>query len=165
VGAETLLRGGYVLLVLLREPVEIKYGTRLCRLATGLYAYVGSALRGVEARVSRHCTKTKRLRWHIDVLTTLPSALVLGALAISGGQGIEQVLAEALKRLGEPICPGFGSSDSSDPTHLFRVDLDALSKLCHMYNMHYLPCLHAYRVGDAEPCSEGIRRLYTQICP
>lgn len=162
---KNLLRGGYVLLILLREPVEVRYGTRLCRLAKGLYAYVGSALRGVEARVSRHCAKSKRLRWHIDALTTLPGALVLGALAVPGKRGIEQVLAKTLERLGEPMCPGFGSSDSRDPTHLFRVDLGALSKLCHMFNMRYLPCLAAYRVGDAEPCSEGIRRLYTQICP
>lgn len=39
-------------------------------LERGWYVYVGSAVRGREARVARHLAREKSLRWHVDYLTT-----------------------------------------------------------------------------------------------
>ncbi|MBN2010215.1 GIY-YIG nuclease family protein [candidate division KSB1 bacterium] len=38
----------------------------------GHYVYTGSAKNNPEARIQRHLSKTKRLRWHIDYLLIRP---------------------------------------------------------------------------------------------
>jgi Uri superfamily endonuclease len=42
----------------------------------GTYVYTGSAMKGLEARLRRHCVKGKKIHWHIDYLLTLPEARV-----------------------------------------------------------------------------------------
>lgn len=43
----------------------------------GIYIYTGSARRNMEARIERHLRREKRLRWHIDFLTTCPDAEII----------------------------------------------------------------------------------------
>jgi Uri superfamily endonuclease len=74
--------------------------------APGLYVYTGSAQRGLESRIARHLSRTKRVRWHIDYLLAAPFVRVLD-----------------VRRLAEPECKvchrtggsvpvtGFGASD------------------------------------------------------
>lgn len=38
----------------------------------GYYVYTGSAKRNLEARIKRHLSKEKRLKWHIDYLLHAP---------------------------------------------------------------------------------------------
>ena len=38
----------------------------------GYYLYVGSAKRGLEARIKRHLRKDKKIFWHIDYLKVSP---------------------------------------------------------------------------------------------
>lgn len=148
----------------LNIPIEVTYGKSHCYLEPGLYAYIGSAMNGVYGRVARHCRKRKRVFWHIDRLTQLQETRVLGALVlITNERNVETFLTHLALKYFIPVCPGFGCSDTSDITHLFNIARSAdLLNLCRDLKMYYLPCDKAYSRGDAEPCSEGIARLFTQ---
>ena len=61
--------------------VEGDQRVRVGRLGTftfpaGRYVYTGSARRAFEARVARHLSRTKRLRWHIDYLLAAPGVTI-----------------------------------------------------------------------------------------
>ena len=61
----------YQLHIQLTRPVTITVG-RLGKFQfpAGQYVYTGSAKRNLEARIRRHLSKHKKLRWHIDYLLT-----------------------------------------------------------------------------------------------
>ncbi|MFH1382634.1 MAG: GIY-YIG nuclease family protein [Chloroflexota bacterium] len=101
----------------LAEPATINIGTRqLIHFRRGYYAYVGSAMGGLEARVRRHFRKDKKRHWHIDYL--LERAYLTGAILCETGQRSECAIAHALQaQLGS--VPGFGVSDCHCPSHLF----------------------------------------------
>ena len=63
------MKGSYVLLIELKENTNIKVG-KLGKVffKKGFYAYVGSALNGIEQRIQRHMRKDKKTHWHIDYL-------------------------------------------------------------------------------------------------
>ena len=42
----------------------------------GTYVYTGSAMGGLAARLKRHLTRKKKIRWHIDHLLKLPEARI-----------------------------------------------------------------------------------------
>jgi Uri superfamily endonuclease len=91
-------------------------------LEAGRYAYVGSALNGLEGRTRRHLTGIGKKRWHIDYLMAV--AEEKEALMVPSEKDIECVLADRLRSLpgaSEPIT-GFGSSDCRCRSHLFRLD-------------------------------------------
>lgn len=89
--------------------------------SAGTYAYCGSAMAGYRGRVGRHFSRDKKLRWHIDFL--LQEAEPVGAFLVKGGEGMECSLGRILSELvhSEPI-RGFGCSDCSCHSHLFRID-------------------------------------------
>ncbi len=63
------MKGTYLLLIKLPSDVNIQVGKRgLIHFSSGWYVYVGSALRGIERRVARHCSHNKKMHWHIDYL-------------------------------------------------------------------------------------------------
>lgn len=98
-------------------------------LEAGTYAYVGSAMSGLEARTRRHLEGGGRKRWHIDYLMGL--AEDKEALLFPSPVDIECDLAARLRSLpgtSEPLA-GFGSSDCRCRSHLFRLDLQACSAL------------------------------------
>jgi len=51
------------------------------RFPAGDYGYTGSARRNIEARVRRHRSRDKKLRWHIDYLLAQPEAGITGVQA------------------------------------------------------------------------------------
>lgn len=96
-------------------------------LKAGRYAYVGSALNGLEARTRRHLSGRGKKRWHIDYLMAV--AEEREALLIRSGEDIECSLADRLRSLpgaSEPIA-GFGSSDCRCRSHLFLLDQQAFA--------------------------------------
>ncbi|HDD34028.1 MAG TPA: GIY-YIG nuclease family protein [Thermofilaceae archaeon] len=115
------LPGTYALILELDCELEVEVGGRRGRLKPGTYVYIGSALGagGLKARVSRHCSKGKGVRWHIDQLTrrVTPSYVVY---AVSNLR-LECRLVRLLLEMGfySPI-RGFGSTDcrSGCPSHL-----------------------------------------------
>ncbi|MDA8217553.1 MAG: GIY-YIG nuclease family protein [Dehalococcoidales bacterium] len=114
-----MARGTYVLVLYLAEATEITVG-RLGRFTftAGYYAYVGSALGGLEVRVNRHLRAGKCLHWHIDYLTAV--APVVGVYVQEGAGRRECLVAQTLSSQPGARLPvrGFGSSDCRCPAHL-----------------------------------------------
>jgi Uri superfamily endonuclease len=86
------------------------------QLAAGHYAYVGSALGGLEPRLRRHGREDKRFHWHIDYL--LPVARIEQVVYAQTSQKLECRLADHLSDRFSSV-PHFGSSDCGCPSHLF----------------------------------------------
>jgi len=124
--------GVYLFVFDLRRECVARVGALgLGRLAAGRYGYVGSARRGLAARLARHARRRKPLRWHIDALARCSDPA--GALAWPWREGRECRLAEALTAtgMGRSAIPRFGASDCGCGGHLFALsegDLDRLAK-------------------------------------
>jgi len=108
------MKGTYVLLIELPKSTEIQVGSLgKIKFQAGFYAYVGSALRGLEGRIRRHMKMKKKLHWHIDHL--LAWARIKEVYADEREEcSIAAKLAERL-----PSVKGFGSSDCDCESHLF----------------------------------------------
>jgi Uri superfamily endonuclease len=122
VGELPRIPGVYALLLLLRGPATVRVRGRAWRLEPGCYVYVGSARGpgGLRARVARHAASEKRVRWHVDQLTS--GAAELACVVYAEAAARECVLVPHLERLGfgHPV-PGFGSSDCGNcRSHLLR---------------------------------------------
>jgi Uri superfamily endonuclease len=93
-------------------------------LAPGYYIYVGSAFGpgGVQARVSRHCRRTKLMHWHIDYLRELLSPL--GAWYSHETKRLEHRWARILCDTSSmSSIPKFGCSDCRCYSHLFQTSM------------------------------------------
>ena len=142
-GIQLRNKGSYILIIKLKDAIQVNIRRRIIELKPGYYAYVGSAggFGGLKARLSRHCVKEKKIFWHIDKLTTNSKATVLFAYYCVGawGRSVEAILAKCLERELSPI-PRFGSTDDKEAkTHLFhaidfekvkKISLECLKKIC-----------------------------------
>jgi Uri superfamily endonuclease len=111
------VKGSYILLIKLATKKDIfvgKLGNVSFPKAT--YAYVGSAMNGLRARLARHLRKEKKLHWHIDYL--LKEAEVEEIILCQGDERVECSLAQALAGELQSV-PGFGSSDCKCRSHLY----------------------------------------------
>ncbi len=116
-------RGAYLVVLELARKTRISVGSLgEVSFPGGHYVYVGSAMKGLAARLARHRRKRKRLHWHIDYLRE--RARFVEAFALRSSRRDECDLARALSRLGRPFPPGFGSSDCSCPGHLVHFEKD-----------------------------------------
>jgi Uri superfamily endonuclease len=134
------------------EEREIKVGgLGSHRYERGVYAYVGSALAGVEQRVGRHKSQKKQLRWHIDYL--LANADILATVAIPGDQKeVECAMAQALQVCEGVSIPvaGFGASDCRCDSHLLyfgNVDPELASEMV-ITRLSMLECIHPRRTAS-----------------
>ena len=68
----------YQLRFILKQTLVIEIG-KLGRFKfpAGEYVYTGSAKRNIDARISRHLSKRKKLRWHIDYLLAASHAKII----------------------------------------------------------------------------------------
>ncbi|RLI89266.1 MAG: GIY-YIG nuclease family protein [Candidatus Altiarchaeales archaeon] len=112
-------RGSYILLMKLDSDMAIEIGA-LGRInfKKGFYAYVGSALNGLEQRLRRHLSKEKKKFWHIDYF--LEKAEVMAIFIIESDRKLECKIAKELGKYFSVI-KNFGSSDCSCEGHLFYV--------------------------------------------
>jgi Uri superfamily endonuclease len=120
-------RGVYTVLAQLNKKQQIQIGKkRKFTFEKGVYAYVGSALNGLESRLARHLRSNKKLHWHIDYL--LNKAKIEAIIFAETSQKKECLIAQALEhRL--PSITGFGCSDCRCGSHLFfGQDLEALNR-------------------------------------
>ena len=114
-----MIPGIYHLIIYLPQNTIVSIGKLgTFKLPVGYYVYTGSALRGLEARISRHFRRKKRFQWHIDYL------LEYGQIAgITTYQTIERLECSCNQKiLMLPGCEipikGFGSSDCKCVSHL-----------------------------------------------
>ncbi len=90
-------------------------------LEKGLYLYVGSGQRSLESRVKRHKIPNKqKLHWHIDYVSNIFPAAECYVLS-DAGKDMEEKLAGVLNML-YPSVEGFGSNDTQNKSHFFKVD-------------------------------------------
>jgi len=111
------MRGTYILLVQVPYDLAASVGELgTLNFKAGYYAYVGSALGGLEARVGRHLREEKRLHWHIDYLLARARAvdMVLARTRAKKECAIAKELAKHFASVR-----GFGSSDCACDSHLF----------------------------------------------
>ena len=111
------MKGSYVLLIRLPEEQTITIGS----LGTlffpgGYYAYVGSAMGGVQSRLNHHRQENRKPRWHIDYL--LQKAAITDVLVCETRDRAECAIAQALSHQFDSI-HSFGSSDCKCRSHLF----------------------------------------------
>jgi Uri superfamily endonuclease len=104
--------GTYALVILSKDRLLLpigKLGTH--DFPSGYYIYVGSALRGLNARLKRHLKEGKSLHWHIDYL--LLQATIIQIWYSFSKDRLECTWNAILADLPEatPVIPGFGSSD------------------------------------------------------
>jgi Uri superfamily endonuclease len=111
------LKGSYVLIIALAQEQTIATGSlKAVRFPAGYYAYVGSAMGGIRARLSHHLKGSKKPHWHIDYL--LKKAAINAIITCPSQTKVECSIARALSRRFDGI-PGFGSSDCKCKSHLF----------------------------------------------
>ena len=118
-------KGSYVLFLEVRMRIKLHIGgLGEHEFRPGIYAYVGSALGpgGLRARVLRHLSKIKKVRWHIDYLTTRPETRIFCILYIVSRKKIECDLARIIHEYGgRVVVQKFGSTDCRCPSHLFYI--------------------------------------------
>lgn len=111
------IKGSYILIIENTEDREIGVGKLgIINFRQGFYAYVGSAMGGIEARIKRHLRDDKKLFWHIDYL--LSEMVVVGVIFAELMERYECRLAKRLSSSFDNVA-SFGSSDCRCRSHLF----------------------------------------------
>ena len=118
--------GAYVLRLELGRPARLTVGALgELEFEPGRYFYVGSARRGIKARVARHKrlvdAKSGVAHWHIDYLLLHPHCRLV-EVELLPGAGECRVARSIGRRNGVTIpVPGFGATDcrSGCRAHLF----------------------------------------------
>ena len=90
----------------------------------GYYVYVGSGQSYLEKRIQRHKKRIKKVKWHIDYLTTNSGVKVMEVAAYDLPKKYECILADMLRSMGFKSVKGFGSTDCKCISHLYRIDVD-----------------------------------------
>ena len=99
----------------------------------GYYAYIGSAMNGLEARIERHLRKNKKMRWHIDYF--LEYAKIEKIFYREGSKKEECLIAKKFASVFENI-PKFGASDCKCKSHLFYSEnIEKMEELAKMLDM------------------------------
>ncbi|MDW7971482.1 MAG: GIY-YIG nuclease family protein [Nitrososphaerota archaeon] len=95
------------------KKYNIEIGRRNFCLIKGIYAYVGSALNGINGRINRHLKTfmglTNNMHWHIDYL--LPKSNLLFIIYCHSDRRIECSIVKKLEELGFNSIKNFGNSD------------------------------------------------------
>ncbi len=118
-------RGSYLLLMRLDEACRIPVGSLgEIDFPAGHYIYVGSAMKNLTARVTRHQRRRKTMHWHIDYLRQHAAEVV--PVPIRSSKRLECELCASFGQLLKPVVSGFGCSDCRCDTHLLWQGTDPL---------------------------------------
>jgi len=128
------LKGIYVLIIKVKKEISPTIGNLgKMKFMPGLYAYVGSAQSNLEQRIKRHLRKNKQLFWHIDYLLNENATTISKVFVKNAAKTEECVVADILRTRSESV-EGFGSSDCSCKSHLFRIKgLEVLSDFMQVF--------------------------------
>lgn len=115
-GGNAVKKGSYILVVELKEDKQIEVGKLgLLSFRKGYYAYVGSAMGGLDGRIGRHMRKDKKKHWHIDYL--LEEGMIRQVWCMEGKRN-ECMIASEMADVFTGVA-NFGSSDCRCKSHLF----------------------------------------------
>jgi len=114
-------KGTYILLLSLGNPVTIEIGRiGVHHFDSGFYAYIGSGMNSIDARLARHFGFTdKKIHWHVDYLLTKGKAF--SAFSHDTETRNECLIAKAFGRKYTIPIKGFGASDCNCSGHLFYL--------------------------------------------
>ena len=111
------MKGSYILLAKLDKESSLNVGKLgVMSFNKGYYAYVGSALNGLEQRINRHLRKNKKIFWHIDYL--LRKAIIKNIFYKKSPRKEECKFAKELEKHFK-IIKDFGATDCKCKSHLF----------------------------------------------
>jgi Uri superfamily endonuclease len=111
------MKGTYLLIMTLLKDTSVMVGKHgIIHFKKGCYAYVGSALNGLEQRIQRHLRTDKKTHWHIDYL--LPFTEIVDIFYKENNRRDECRIAQGFKKNFARIS-GFGCSDCTCQSHLF----------------------------------------------
>ncbi len=114
----------YVLLIEILKGLNVYVGRlKDVHFEKGFYLYVGSAKRGLKARIERHLSRKKNIFWHIDYLLSSNQAKIKNIWI--NGKPKECQIARRLQRKGYDFINKFGSSDCNCHSHLFFINKGA----------------------------------------
>ena len=112
-----MVKGIYTLVMKLCKPETISVGkVGTISFSAGYYVYVGSAFSGLEARLTRHLRKKKKLHWHIDYF--LKKGKIEEIVYSVTVKKKECTIAMGMAQRLLPI-PNFGCSDCRRVSHLY----------------------------------------------
>jgi len=118
--------GIYVLFIRFDAPKDIRTGALGIIRFHGDYCYIGSAMNGLDQRISRHLSKEKKIHWHIDNLTVVADSIE----AFESSSYDECGLRRKAEESGMiPAMKGFGCSDCGCDTHLMVSNGKSRTKL------------------------------------
>jgi Uri superfamily endonuclease len=127
------MKGVYLLLIEFPEHKTLTIGKLgLIQFEEGYYAYVGSALNGLDQRIKRHLRKQKKIHWHIDYL--LNSSTIISVFYTEKNKRQECDIAHMLEK-NFPFIPGFGCSDCSCKSHLFYGSSEKITEVANYLQM------------------------------
>jgi Uri superfamily endonuclease len=134
------MNGAYVLLMHIGRSATTGTGSLgKLHFRKGVYAYVGSALNGLDPRISRHLSKRKEnMHWHIDYLTSSPYASTECVIMGETSKRVECKVSKAIasKPFSSEV-PAFGSSDCTCKSHLYRIDMSIDESLREMKEIFF----------------------------
>lgn len=111
------MKGTYTLVINLPKSSSIGIGALgATKFERGYYAYIGSALNGLESRIKRHLSPDKRIHWHIDYL--LQNSTIERVIFGEYEKKKECKIARQMSA-DFPSIEKFGSSDCNCESHLF----------------------------------------------
>jgi len=131
------MKGTYLVVMTLPKDTSVMVGKHgILHFKKGCYAYVGSALNGLEQRIQRHLRTDKKTHWHIDYL--LPFTEIVEIFYKENNRREECRIAQDLERNFTGI-PGFGCSDCSCKSHLFFGSLNVFRQTATSLHMDLYP--------------------------
>jgi Uri superfamily endonuclease len=127
------MKGAYLLVMTLPKDTSIMVGKQgVVHFQKGCYVYVGSALNGLDQRIRRHLRSQKKTHWHIDYL--LPFVEIVEIFYKENIRKEECRIAQVLNKNFKNIS-GFGCSDCTCTSHLFKGPFHDLLRIINTLNM------------------------------
>jgi len=112
-----MMRGTYCLIIRVGKTSYLNVGSLgRIKMERGYYVYVGSAFNSLEARIRRHLSEDKKIRWHIDYLLTHKNAIIEDVIFTTDKRRLECLISNGLENHGS--IEGFGCSDCRCRSHL-----------------------------------------------
>ena len=110
------MKGSYILLLRVDKNVNLKIGSLgIIKFKKGTYAYVGSAMNGIENRLKRHSRlnrmKSGKLKWHIDYLLVNKYVRIIKTIPITTRRKSECIISKLLEKKAVGVVSKFGSTD------------------------------------------------------
>ena len=124
------LTGRYILVFKIERPLVLQISTlnygKSFSLDPEYYGYIGSAMGpgGIFSRVSRHIKRDKKIKWHIDYITSHEEVMFLFVYWVNSKNLSECDIVRVLHKhgLGKAIVRGFGATDSPCYSHLIHIE-------------------------------------------